>query len=823
MVDVRNTPALSAALSQVFLLAEKINVQAFHWARRSALSSAKDVEPPQWPGLLPLISDVGDRVVRSGWGWGRHSPVPDLFRRADLYPDIDPRVIRSAMDQLLATAPQVSSVIEELWEAARFYPVLAARSIATVPLGLKREPAEEIPIHYYEEPLDSIGVVQQFLEKVLGEEGRAVDHYLQLWLRSTFGLEYDKETKYSITRICERLNLLFYGSAVPSSQEIHTQRPATLGVRLLVSEILRLLERLPGGKDSDDLPTWEEVDQRRLRQAIGIYLFIRFCRQLRSRYYWPSSDPVAEDSELPIECQCATPLRPMAYTYFQARVFGRISTVPGLTNIFRGGLLSRTNCGSTVTMIGPPGSGKTVLALQLMADVARFGGLAIYFSFEESYDSIVDRLVTFRLYDPEKFQVEQAGADLSEVVRKVHRRDPLKGLLVLFNPAGFEPFPLVETLQAISESTSPFFEERAVAIDSVSALSLRAAEGQAEAFGRRLNLHSLIDAFETSNFLGLLLGEEGDANAATLAYLTDTVLRFSFDEVIHTRWIEVTKCRLQDYQSGRHPFRMADGRGIVIYPSLVSRRSSLRRRVKSTLSEHRFIPLPVGWHESLKLYGINEKASVLLWGPPGGGKTLLLLNLLTLPNKQREEVRSAHKSGNLGPPRSVLLITFRTTEINFLQSLRQRTGLMRTWERIVRRRVRWYSPGENITGDQVVSEIWKYIKQSRREGAPVERIAFDETETAEEFLPSLRREPLFWPTLLELTSTEAMTSFFVFGGNSGSRLIEVLRSSVDYAFRVDPGQDSSSPRIIEAEKQPSLDPTGKNRTTFCVLDDGTIG
>jgi hypothetical protein len=137
--------------------------------------------------------------------------------------------------------------------------------------------------------------------------------------------------------------------------------------------------------------------------------------------------------------------------------------------------------------------------------------------------------------------------------------------------------------------------------------------------------------------------------------------------------------------------------------------------------------------------------------------------------------------------------------------------------------MRWYSPGENITGDQLVTEIWKYIKQSRRDGVPVERIAFDETETAEDFLPALKREPLFWPTLLEMTSTEAATTFFVYGRDDDrSRLMGMLRSSVDYVFKLSREDDPSSTRTVDVEKQPSLE-FGRQRTPFEVDRDGVIG
>jgi len=57
-------------------------------------------------------------------------------------------------------------------------------------------------------------------------------------------------------------------------------------------------------------------------------------------------------------------------------------------------------------------------------------------------------------------------------------------------------------------------------------------------------------------------------------------------------------------------------------------------------------------------------------------------------------------------------------------------------------------------------------------------VPVDGIELAEEYLPSLRDETMFWPTLVELVRPEPVTSFFVFEGDPAKR------SLVDFWQRV---------------------------------------
>lgn len=843
LIDVRDDEALSSVLSQVFLFVEHVNSRASQEARRllneklrtHSRGDGKPLGQEHARELLRslarleldfknIIREVFQRLASDGGHWLDQSLLLSLLRQEGIQPQIQPCILQSVTDLLLRPArvvpkqgswkiegqpkalPRASGIdflTEKLWiYESEQGPLLATRPLLTEKLLFSRR----FHVYFWEEPFDAVGIARLFLAEILGETGRSADHYLQRWLRATFHLAYNKESKYSLAVVCELFNNIFYGNANPTTQAVHNQRTPTVSGSLLLKQLTEVLQKTYGTDGSAE---------RALLQALGLYLFFGFCRQLRRRFFWVdlegvNGEKISEDISRCLTYldgeSCVSALRPLGYTYFQCRVFGFISSIPGLSNIFRGGLLHRTSSGRAIALLGPAGIGKTVMALQLMADFARFGGLSIYISLEESFDAILDRLVTFGFIDPQKFQVCSAGSDLARVVRKARIREPEKGLLIFYQASEGTLFEIIESI-AENAKEWPQSRPRALVVDSVNALQFTFVPSGQTVDTRRY-IYSVVTKIETKNFFGLLLGEKEGEYYQILPYLADTVLEMGFDENAHTRWFEIRKCRVQDYHEGKHPLRIHDGRGVIVYPSLGSRRNSLRGRVRSTLSQWRVIPYP--YPEDSEFRGLPEKGSTLIWGPQASGKTLVTLRFLTEPSILRPEPGSP-RNGKVSEkerwrPQNIMIITFRTSEKNFIQMLQRHQDLAARWDRIPHKWLRWYSPGSNLTAEQIVSEMWRYIKESRRKGIPVDRMLFDETEVAEDVLTALRRDPLFWPTVLELTSTEAATSFFVCGQPQGreiSPVMQTLRGSMDNVLHVyQREEDGRIMRHIEVQQHP---------------------
>jgi KaiC/GvpD/RAD55 family RecA-like ATPase len=784
-LPTRDDAALTNYLTHIFLYTETLNTLAFAKIRTNAPSNFSlqalllearlgfNKRQDSWPAgdeLLSLLAEVGSVPDR---------PDPTIIDTLTAFMLRPATPTSDETEQWLLDRPARLPAVElpySVDEELSLYVLRDNVSFSTKPLPLGLEPTHRYRKGsdlYWDQPFDSISLAQNFLMDRLGAtEVEGANHLIQRWIRKTFDLRYTEDEKYNLSTVCKNINRLFYGQPSPSREDINVTRTPTIGLRLFIDYIMV----------GREVTSPKESRRDRLRFALGVLFFMRSCRALRSRYHWFADTPSggSDKDEQAIRAadhrHCITAMRALEYSYFLARVFGTLSDIPGLTFIFRGGLVPRTGSGRCMVVAGPAGVGKTVFALQKLAGVAARGGVALYFSLEETFELIGDRLVAFGLIDNARFTL----AKLSELPRLVTEIDPSKGVLLLCGSSGKgDELEIMSTLDLIETSLakSGLPRWRALAIDSMNAIDWRASADTASEHSRRRALFALVEEFERRNYLAVLLAEASSFVALNLAYLADTVIEMGFTESKRLRWFEITKCRSQNFQPGRHVCRLAESGGLRIYPSLDSVQSALRSRAKSTLSTQRTI-----WMPGVPDLKISDKSSVLIHGVQGSGKTPFALELASAPTINSENGAVS------GPSTSVLVVNFRTNERRFVQNLQSNHALYGWWTSSLKyARVRWYSPGENLAPEQIVDDVWKYIKESRRQGVPLERIIFDELEVAEHSLPLLHEQPLFWSTILQLIGAEAVTAFFVVGegdpmgeGNRKTQAFEQLRYEVDF-------------------------------------------
>jgi len=186
-----------------------------------------------------------------------------------------------------------------------------------------------------------------------------------------------------------------------------------------------------GGTKVELVPERPYAEHTARLRALGFFLSLRFSRLLRMIRVWPAAAEPS-DGKFTLRAQA---LRPLEYTFIRTRLFGSLFALEGFNYIFRGGLLPRHRLGRTYLVDGEPGTGKSIFALHMMADMARRGQLAIYASLDEPVEAIVDRLVAFDLLDFERYEVIEAtdksvlSDDVAEVAGTGHQPDShaLKG------------------------------------------------------------------------------------------------------------------------------------------------------------------------------------------------------------------------------------------------------------------------------------------------------------------------------------------------------------------------------------------------------------
>lgn len=272
-----------------------------------------------------------------------------------------------------------------------------------------------------------------------------------------------------------------------------------------------------------------------------------------------------------------------------------------LDRILGGGIPVR----SVVVVAGEPGSGKTVLTLQLLFHAARAGKKCLYFTtLSEPAIKVIRYMQLFDFFDAELLEKNVLFIDLGRYVRE-------------------GPEATLAEIQARVEQEEPAF----IAIDSFRAVGELLVRGDGPHTARPF-VYDLAVQTSAWGVTTLLVGEYAQHEYSAFAEfaVADGIIRLGSErqELTSVRELEVLKLRGAAYTSGRHFFDISKS-GVAFYPRV--RAPEDTQHQSSSESSERATMGIVGLDELLG-GGVPRGSATIIQGGTGSGKTMVSLQFL---------------------------------------------------------------------------------------------------------------------------------------------------------------------------------------------------
>jgi circadian clock protein KaiC len=268
---------------------------------------------------------------------------------------------------------------------------------------------------------------------------------------------------------------------------------------------------------------------------------------------------------------------------------------PALDEILCGGIPT----GSMTVIAGKPGSGKTILALQILFLAARAGKKCIYFTtLSEPAIRVLRYMQQFPFFDADLIDENVFFVDLGAAMRSG-----------------------VDATMAVIGEHLDRHEPTFVAIDSYRAIGdLLRSPNTTRSFTYDLSVELV-----ACNATTLLVGEYSSTELCTATELAiaDGIIELGAfrEELASIRGVEVVKMRGTDYLSGQHFYDITKD-GLVFYPRV--RATSGHGQ---TFSDER-VSTGIPAFDAMLDGGLPRGSTTVIQGATGAGKTLLSLQFL---------------------------------------------------------------------------------------------------------------------------------------------------------------------------------------------------
>lgn len=281
----------------------------------------------------------------------------------------------------------------------------------------------------------------------------------------------------------------------------------------------------------------------------------------------------------------------------ETRTLERIETgIDDLDAVLGGGIPVKS-----ITLIaGQPGSGKTVLTLQLLFAAARKGLKCLYFTtLSEPAVKVLRYMQLFEFFDPGLVEEQIVFADLGSSLRT----------------AGTE-VALTELVERV-ETEQP---------DIVVVDSFKAIHDMVDVARQRSYVYDLAVSMASWGATTLLIGEYTEPEILTLPEfaVADGIIRLGSarEELALVRQLEVRKLRGSNFMTGIHFFEISP-RGILFYPRV---RGPDAVELESSAADR--VPIGAPRLDDLLRGGLPRGSSTVVIGGTGTGKTVLGLTFL---------------------------------------------------------------------------------------------------------------------------------------------------------------------------------------------------